>query len=127
VATSSYRKNFDLKATNNQHLFKLFDVIVCGDDAAILHGKPNPDIFYVARDRLAQHFGQLKEDVKNENCLVFEDSPIGVQAGVNADMKVLWVPDENIGRLYPTLDGPTLRLDSLEQFDPVYFGLPAFD
>ncbi|KAF9929748.1 glutathione synthase [Mortierella alpina] len=125
VATSSYRKNFNLKATNNQDLFGLFDVIVCGDDPAIAQGKPSPDIFYVARDRLAQHFGQ--QDVQNENCLVFEDSPIGVQAGVNASMKVLWVPDENIGRLYPSLEGPTQRLSSLEHFDPAYFGLPAFE
>ncbi|KAI1315619.1 glutathione synthase [Mortierella claussenii] len=125
VATSSYRKNFEIKATNNQALFRLFDVIVCGDDPAIHHGKPNPDIFFVARDRLAKHFGQ--DHIANENCLVFEDSPIGVQAGVNASMKVLWVPDENIGRLYPTLEGPTLRLASLEQFDPAYFGLPPFD
>ncbi|KAF9116935.1 glutathione synthase [Mortierella sp. AM989] len=124
VATSSYRRNFELKSKNNQALFSLFDVIVCGDDPAIALGKPNPDIFFVARDRLAKHFGQ--GNVENENCLVFEDSPIGVQAGVNASMKVLWVPDENIGRLYPTLEGPTLRLSSLEQFDPVYFGLPPF-
>ncbi|KAF8935666.1 glutathione synthase [Haplosporangium bisporale] len=55
------------------------------------------------------------------------DSPIGVQAGVNASMKVLWVPDENISRLYPNLEGPTLRIDSLEEFDPVFFGLPPFD
>ncbi|KAG0330404.1 glutathione synthase [Dissophora globulifera] len=124
VATSSYRKNFELKSMNNQDLFSLFDVIVCGDDPAIKHGKPNPDIFYVARDRLAQHFGQ--DSILNESCLVFEDSPIGVQAGVNASMSVVWVPDENIGRLYPTLDGPALRLESLEQFDPAFFGLPPF-
>ncbi|KAF9382650.1 glutathione synthase [Podila verticillata] len=117
VATSSYRKNFNLKATNNQHLFTLFDVIVCGDDPAIKNGKPNPDIFFVARDRLAEHFEQ--KEVDNSNCLVFEDSPIGVQAGVNASMKVLWVPDENISRLYPNLEGPTLRIDSLEEFDPM--------
>ncbi|KAF9916084.1 hypothetical protein BX616_004653 [Lobosporangium transversale] len=124
VATSSYRKNFDLKSMNNQELFTLFDVIVCGDDPAIHHGKPNPDIFFVAKDRLEKHFGH--ENIPNEECLVFEDSPIGVQAGMNASMKVLWVPDENIGRLYPTLDGPILRLESLEQFDPTFFGLPPF-
>ncbi|OAQ28143.1 HAD-like protein [Linnemannia elongata AG-77] len=125
VATSSYRKNFNLKSMNNQHLFTLFDVIVCGDDPAIQNGKPNPDIFFVARDRLKEHFGH--EEIKNENCLVFEDSPIGVQAGVNAEMKVLWVPDENIGRLYPTLEGPTQRLDSLEKFDPIFYDLPPFE
>ncbi|KAG0355548.1 HAD-like domain-containing protein [Gamsiella multidivaricata] len=125
VATSSYRKNFELKSMNNQALFELFDVIVCGDDPAIKHGKPNPDIFFVARDRLAKHYGH--DTVVNEKCLVFEDSPIGVQAGVNANMKVVWVPDENIGRLYPTLDGPSQRLESLELFDPVYFGLPPFE
>ncbi|KAG0348689.1 glutathione synthase [Podila humilis] len=126
VATSSYHKNFVLKSSNNQELFSLFDVIVCGDDPAIKNGKPNPDIFFVARDRLAELFGQ-EQAPDNSQCLVFEDSPIGVQAGVNASMKVLWVPDENIGRLYPHLDGPTLRLSSLEGFDPVFFGLPPFD
>ncbi|KAF9572498.1 glutathione synthase, partial [Lunasporangiospora selenospora] len=125
VATSSYRKNFNLKSMNNQPLFTLFDVIVCGDDPAIKNGKPNPDIFYVARDRLSEKFG--RENIQNEDCLVFEDSPIGVQAGVNASMKVCWVPDENIGRLYPDLQGPTVSLNSLEDFDPVYFGLPAFE
>lgn len=125
MATSSYRKNFNLKSMNNQHLFTLFDVIVCGDDPAIQNGKPNPDIFFVARDRLKEHFGH--KEIKNENCLVFEDSPIGVQAGVNAEMKVLWVPDENIGRLYPTLEGPTQRLDSLEKFDPIFYDLPPFE
>ncbi|KAF9431064.1 glutathione synthase [Podila epigama] len=125
VATSSYREKFLLKSTNNQELFSLFDVIVCGDDPAIKHGKPSPDIFFVARDRLAEHFGH--GPIQNENCLVFEDSPIGVQAGVNANMKVLWVPDDSIGRLYPHLEGPTLRIDSLEKFDPEFFGLPPFE
>ncbi|KAG0225971.1 glutathione synthase [Actinomortierella wolfii] len=124
VATSSFKKNFELKSQNNQDLFSLFDVIVCGDDPAIKRGKPNPDIFYVARDRLAAHFGH--EDIQNKHCLVFEDSPIGVQAGVNAGMPVLWVPDENIARLYPDLQGPALQLNSLEEFDPVVFGLPPW-
>ncbi|KAK3811787.1 MAG: HAD-like domain-containing protein [Benniella sp.] len=125
VATSSHRVNFELKSRNNQDLFQLFDVIVCGDDPAIKRGKPNPDIFYIAKERLEKHWGV--QDVLDEHCLVFEDSPIGVQAGVNASMKVLWVPDENIGRLYPTLEGPTQRLESLELFDPIFFGLPAFE
>ncbi|KAG0000083.1 hypothetical protein BGZ65_004658 [Modicella reniformis] len=52
VVTSSYRKDFELKSMNNQALFSLFDMIIC--EPAIKQGKPNPDIFFVAKDRLAE-------------------------------------------------------------------------
>ena len=48
---SSHRRHFDLKTTNHGPLFALMHHIVTGDDAAVIHGKPSPDIFLVAAAR----------------------------------------------------------------------------
>jgi beta-phosphoglucomutase-like phosphatase (HAD superfamily) len=87
VATSSHRKAFELKSSQNGELFDLFDEIVCGDDMEIKKGKPAPDLFLTAAKKL----GHDLEDCSN--CLVFEDAPSGVTAGLNANMAVCWVHD----------------------------------
>ncbi len=115
VATSSDRRNFALKTTRHQEWFKIFDCVVIGDDPRIRHGKPAPDIFVIAAE-------QLKADP--EQCLVFEDSPVGVAAARAAGMSVVAVPD-------PHLDAKTVGsadqvLRSLADFDPGEWGLPAF-
>jgi len=70
-----------VKAKNNHALFSLFDNnIVCGDDPNITRGKPAPDIFHVARERLGSP--------PAKNCLVFEDAINGVEAAKNAEMNV---------------------------------------
>lgn len=48
---SSHRRHFDLKTTNHGPLFALMHHIVTGDDAAVIHGKPSPDIFLIAAAR----------------------------------------------------------------------------
>jgi pseudouridine-5'-monophosphatase len=80
VATSSTREKFELKTSRNKSLFDLFDVIICGDDPEIKNGKPCPDLFLAAQ----RHLGNPSSD----NCLVFEDAILGIQAGLNADMNV---------------------------------------
>lgn len=47
------------------------------------NGKPAPDVFIEAAKRLA---------VKPENCLVLEDSPVGVEAAYQAGMHTVAVP-----------------------------------
>lgn len=48
-------------------------------------GKPHPDIYLLVANDL---------QVKPEECLVFEDIPVGIMAGKNAGMKVCSVYDE---------------------------------
>lgn len=69
-----------------------FPVIVDGGQVA--HAKPQPDIYL----RAAAKLGLAPAD-----CIVFEDSPTGVAAGVAAGMRVVGV---NTGRLtdFPPVD-----------------------
>lgn len=62
-----------------------FQVIVGGD--MITNGKPNPDIFLKAAELLG---------LAPEECIVVEDSPAGIRAGVAAGMKVVLVPDQAV-------------------------------
>jgi pseudouridine-5'-monophosphatase len=55
---------------------------------------------------------------------VFEDAISGVKAGLAAEMHVCWVPDPNLA--HHALDGVTMQLTSLEEFDPAFFDLPPF-
>jgi beta-phosphoglucomutase-like phosphatase (HAD superfamily) len=59
----------------------LFNTIVCVEDYA--RGKPFPDPFLEAARRL---------NVLPAECLVFEDSPLGVQAAQAAGMQFVFVP-----------------------------------
>ena len=70
-----------VKTAHLQDFMAMFDVVVCGNDPEVKRGKPSPDIFLVAREKLG--------NPPLEQCLVFEDSPLGVQAGRSAGMQVL--------------------------------------
>ncbi|KAI8081715.1 HAD-like domain-containing protein [Halteromyces radiatus] len=120
VATSSTRSKFELKTSQNQDLFSLFDFIVCGDDDGIKYGKPSPDLFLLAQQRLG--------NPPSDQCLVFEDAVNGVQAALNAKMHVIWIPDENILNLSENGEthGATQVLKTMADFDPLTFKLPAF-
>jgi beta-phosphoglucomutase-like phosphatase (HAD superfamily) len=58
-----------------------FDAIVCVEDYA--RGKPFPDPFFEAARRLK---------VPATDCLVFEDSPLGIEAAIAAGMQYVLVP-----------------------------------
>lgn len=95
VATSSRRRNFEMKTAHHQDLFACFEGrIVCGDDTQYnMQGKPAPDIFLVtATTFLGRNVGGLNVVPADDNIeerkkgLVFEDSIPGVQAGKRAGM-----------------------------------------
>lgn len=59
-----------------------FDAIVCGPD--VKNGKPAPDIFLKACEKLS---------VNPSDALVLEDSEAGIEAGYRAACQVICVPD----------------------------------
>ena len=59
-----------------------FDSIITGD--RVERCKPAPDIFLLAASELG---------IAPQNCLVIEDTPNGVRAGLAAGMQVIMVPD----------------------------------
>ena len=120
VATSSPRETFELKTTNHKELFALFNHVVCGSsDPEVKQGKPAPDIFQVCASRFPDPLPGVKFTPHPASCLVLEDSPAGVAAGLAAGMRVLMVPDP---RMFETPEhiprGVTLVISSLEELQP---------
>jgi HAD superfamily hydrolase (TIGR01509 family) len=89
VATSTDRQ-IALQMLATSGLLARFDVITTADEVA--YGKPSPDIFHLAGQRLG---------VGNSVCLVLEDAEPGVIAAHRAGMNVYIVPDQT--KLPPTV------------------------
>ncbi len=116
IASSSVRRSFDRKIINHCDWFAIFDCIVLGDDPDIKQGKPAPDTFAIAAQRLG---------AQPEHCLVFEDAPAGVAAARAAGMSVVAVANPNFDRhLYQNADRV---LNSLTEFEPQLWHLPPFE
>jgi HAD superfamily hydrolase (TIGR01509 family) len=89
IATSSERRQFEMKSTLHREWFSLFGCTVTGDDPRVARGKPAPDIFLQA----AEDLGAVPAE-----CLVFEDAPSGVAAACAAGMQVVALPDPAMDR-----------------------------
>ena len=76
IAVGSSSKN-TMRILKQVGLENAFDAIADGTE--IKHSKPAPDVFLLAAQKLG---------ATPETCLVVEDAPAGVQAGVNAGMQV---------------------------------------
>jgi HAD superfamily hydrolase (TIGR01509 family) len=96
VASSSPRDRLN-RTLGRAGLLDAFDVVVAGDE--VTNGKPAPDMFLLAAERL----GVLPRD-----CIVIEDSPPGVQAGVAAGMHTI-----GVSRTGAPLDGADRVVDYL--------------
>lgn len=82
AVASSSPKEMILMNLKRSHLEKYFEVVVSGKD--VKHGKPAPDIFLLAAEKLG---------IDPKECYVFEDAYNGIQAGVSAGAQTIMVPD----------------------------------
>ena len=115
VATSSNREMLELKISKHKEWFLIFDVIVTADSPGVKNGKPAPDIFLLAAEKMS---------VSPDQCLVFEDAPSGMHAALSAGMSVIVVPDPKMDK--NQYKEANLILDSLENFEPKDWNFPPF-
>ncbi|RDW69412.1 hypothetical protein BP6252_08432 [Coleophoma cylindrospora] len=96
LATSSHAENFNMKTGHLTELFEVFtpERRVLGDDTRIGkgRGKPAPDIYLLALKTINDSLVPGEKEVTLDECLVFEDSVPGVEAGRRAGMRVVWCP-----------------------------------
>ncbi|KAF8197883.1 HAD-like domain-containing protein [Pholiota molesta] len=136
VATSSRRRNFEMKTAHHQDIFECFEGrVICGDDKQYnMKGKPAPDIFlltaatFLGRDVGSPDAVPTEKNIEErEKGLVFEDAIPGVQAGKRAGMSVVWIPDPNLLKLQHDAEEKADRIfGSLEDFVPEEWGLPPY-
>lgn len=79
LATNAERANIDF-TLDGAGLRRYFDVIVDGSEVS--RPKPAPDVYLRAAELL---------EIPPHNCIVFEDSPVGVAAALAAGMRVVGV------------------------------------
>ncbi len=103
LATSSTRKKPETHL-NRLNLMKYFDLLVTAEDVQRI--KPAPDLFLKTAE---------KAGCTVEECLVIEDSLNGLKAGLNANMRVLVVPNDVTK--YCDFQGEYLMVNSLEDVD----------
>ena len=102
LASSASMENIDL-ALSELDLARTFECIVSGQDVS--ESKPSPQIYLLAAERLR---------TTPSDCVVIEDSPLGVKAAKSAGMKCLAVTNT---RHRQDLQEADTVVDSLEDVD----------
>ena len=82
IATSNARILLDAVA-DTHGFYDYMDGVLTANE--VKRGKPAPDVFLAVADKLG---------IAPSDCLVFEDIPQGIRAGLTAGMKVCAVSDE---------------------------------
>ena len=77
LATAADRGNIDF-TLEELGITGMFDAITGGEE--VKKGKPDPEVFLVSARKLG---------LKPGDCIVFEDSHVGIQAGLSAGMEVI--------------------------------------
>ena len=107
LATSSHGEMF---ASKTGHL-KMFEVFtsryrILGDDPRLPKGKgkPCPDIYLLALQAINDTLPKGVRKVELDECLVFEDSVSGVEAGRRAGMRCVWIPHPDLVNEYKGME-----------------------
>lgn len=106
LASSTKSHSYELKTSRpeTKRLLSIFqsDKRVLGDDPRVRQGrgKPAPDIYLVALQSLNSAADSGEKAIMPNECLVFEDSVAGVEAGRRAGMRVVWVPHPDVAVEY---------------------------
>lgn len=111
LASSTKSHTYELKTSRpaTKELLSFFpsDRRVLGDDPRVPRGrgKPAPDIYLVALQSLNSAADSGGKAILPSECLVFEDSVAGVEAGRRAGMRVVWVPHPDVALEYQARQG----------------------
>jgi HAD superfamily hydrolase (TIGR01509 family) len=84
VATNS-RREYLVRVLAALDVRDFFSTVCSFDD--VPQGKPAPDIYLVAA---------LALNIDPERCLVFEDSPVGLEAALRAGMRCVVIPNQEL-------------------------------
>ena len=103
VASSSLRSWVNLKL-ETLGFQDSFDVVLGGDD--VTRGKPEPDIYLLAAERL---------NIPPDQCIAIEDSPVGIAAAVSAGIYTIAVLTDFTRGM--DLSQAQQVLETLESFD----------
>jgi len=116
IATSSRYAGVEKKRIRHDRIFQHMSAIVAGDDPAVKHGKPAPDIYLEAARRI---------NVDPKECLVFEDALSGVRAGKAAGCFVVAIPDKRFSQEEKKafIAEADMVVEDLSHFDGKRFGL----
>lgn len=93
-----------------------FSAIIAAEDVA--HGKPDPEVFVKAAKQL---------QVPADRCVVFEDTPVGIQAARKAGMRVVAVTTTHAADSLRDADRVVARLSDVAVADlqPWFDGVPT--
>ncbi|KAI0441441.1 HAD-like domain-containing protein [Xylaria telfairii] len=109
LASSTKTPTYKLKTSKprSQKLLSFFQANrqVLGDDPRVQQGrgKPAPDIYLAALQSINTSIDSTtpaKNSIMPDECLVFEDSIAGVEAGRRAGMRVVWIPHPDLAVEY---------------------------
>ncbi|KAI0517655.1 HAD-like domain-containing protein [Xylaria bambusicola] len=132
LATSSMRETYELKMKMPATKALIERIppehrVIGGGDERVKRGKPAPDVFLLALRCINETLPEGVPEITLRECLVFEDSVIGVEAGRRAGMRTLWIPhpgllEEYIGREADVLAG---RIGMVSVGDEEQLGQPG--
>ncbi|KMY87465.1 probable pseudouridine-5'-phosphatase [Drosophila simulans] len=116
LITSCSESMYCTKIRDREDFFQSFSSIICADDADLKAPKPEPDVYLIAMKRLG--------DAGPDCTLVFDGTPKGVQAATDARLPVVMLAEKDLPCCWSEL--ATLRLETLEEFDPTEFNMPPY-